>query len=278
MRLTCSLPFLVALCGCVPELDSHPVGDHALALFSSFDQDPDALPGHLAALDTELAGLDYEGSYKDRLFDLPELDAAAFAGITVADGIDTGDQMRMSLAGRSPHAIQSHIALQVERDQTCVNAESVVCHAREPDAGEDAACFVDGTCDRYNTLNTLRIESVLDFWVQSPASLRRVTLDDGRTAMIIRSWIREPFENDNGKRSWRQRFGLDVFIEDPDDASTTRRFYATWLGPSVNGIPGVYLQRALRRGLREGFTNPDTQIEDGSCEISLDTCLEDSPF
>lgn len=264
---------------CLPELDPSPLSDQAVVVFGSFDADPDALPGVLARMDEELGSLDLDAGWRKRIFDVAELDAEALAGLTVPDGIDTGEQMRMSMAAISPHDIRSHIALQTQRNLTCVNADSVVCHERSPrDEDQDAACLIDGNCETYRTDNVLRIESTLDFWIDAPTDLRRVTLDDGRQALVVRTWNEASFLNDNGERSWDQRFGLDLFIEDPTDSGRTRRYYATWLGPYVDGIQGGYLQDALRSGLQEGFENPDAQIAEPGCEIELETCLADSPF
>ncbi|MCO4746706.1 MAG: hypothetical protein KC912_18065 [Proteobacteria bacterium] len=263
---------------CVRDLPESSLGEDARLLFRDFDADPDALVEVLDHMDETLAGLDLEASKKKRMSGVPELSAAYFEDVTVPEGIDTSDQMRAAMVGLSQHSLDDNLRAQTEEDFTCVNSNAVTCHERLAVDDSDADCFVEGDCDVYRTSNVLRIESVLDFWLKVPVDFRRVTLTDGRAAVVGRTWAEESFDNDNGKRSWEQRFGVDVFIEDPDDSSKTRRYYASWIGPNVTGIPGQFLQPAIRGGLEDGFTNPDAWLDDRTCEVVLSECLADSPF
>lgn len=269
----------LALGGCAAEQPDHALGTVARVLFRDLDADPDALPAHLAALDSLLDGLDLDGPERHRRYDLPELSAEFFADVDVPDGIDTADQMRASLAGRSRHTVDENLRAQAEVNQTCINADSVTCHERVAVEDTDADAFVAGEADVLRTANTIRLQTLpLDFWIQAPVDFRRVTLEDGRAAAVGRTWIERGFANDGGGREWTQRFGLDVFIEDPDDPSTTRRYYATWLGPSIGQVPGWFAEPAIRAGLDDGFTNPDAWLDAPGCEVSLEQCLAESPF
>lgn len=264
--------------GCVRTLPQSSLGNDALLVFADFDDDPQALPGVLDDMDTSLDGMDLQSGVRDRLYRLPELSEAFYGGADVPSDLDTAHQMRMSLVGLSRHSVDDNLLAQTQVNQTCINAKSVKCQERDPVQGSDAGCFVAGTCDVYRTDNTIRIKTVLNFWIQAPVDFRRVTMPDGRKAAVSRTWFEKPFTNDSGKRTWTQRFGVDVYIEDPDDASRTRRYYATWLAPIVAGLPGAIVQSALRHGLQDGFTNPDDWLDSQSCDVTLDQCMADSPF
>lgn len=279
IRVALVLAVPALLTACVRDLPESALGDDARLVFRDFDADPDALPAVLESMDASLANLDLEVKERKRMFDLPALTAEFFPDVTVPDDIDPADQMRASLAGVSRHSLADNLATQTAQNQTCINADSVKCHERVAADGTVASDFLDGTSDVYRTDNTLRIETaVLDVWLQAPVDLRTVTLPDGRPAAISRTWIEEPFLSDNGKHEWRQRFGVDVFIEDPDDDARTVRYYATWLGPSIGQIPGWFAEPAIRRGLDDGFANPDDWVDDPTCEVELSDCLADSPF
>lgn len=276
MRL---LPVLAALAACSQTLPSSSLGDDARLVFRDFDEDPKALPEVVARMDEALAALDLEGPRRDRTFDVPELTEDFFGGATVPDDLDTTAQLRMSMAALATHGLADTLSAQVEVDQTCINARAVRCQERASIDDTDGACLVDGTCDVYRTLQTLRIQTLpVDFWLQAPMDFRRITLPDGREAVVSRSWLEEEYPNDNGNHSWRQRFGLDIFTEDPDDADRTRRYYATWVGPRLGGVPGYLVFRALLGGLEGGFTHPDAWLDDPGCDVDLDTCLADAPF
>lgn len=271
---------LLALAACVPELPESPLGDAAVEAFSAFDDAPDLLPGIVGRMDAELAKLDLTASRRDRTFDLPQLSLDDLGGADVTDGIDTKDQVRASMVGLSTYSLDDNVLAQVQENMTCANARSVRCHERVAVSPSDPDAFHQGDATVFRTENTLRIQtSALDFWIQAPVDFRWVDLEDGRRAVVARTWLREPFTNDNGKRTWTQRFGLDLFVEDPKDAGQTRRYYATWLGPSASGIGKAFLEPAVRRGLDDGFTQPDAWLDDGgTCEVSLRECLADSPF
>ncbi|MBW2253294.1 MAG: hypothetical protein JRI25_01700 [Deltaproteobacteria bacterium] len=274
----CAL-ILCGLVGCVRDLPGHGLGDDARLVFRDFDDDPAALPGIVDRMDAALDALDLEGKQRDRMFDLPELTADFFSDVDVPTDIDTSAQMRASLAALSRQSLDDNLAAQAEENQTCINADSVKCHERLAADETNAADFLDATDDVYRTDNTIRIQTiVLDFWLQAPVDFRRVTLPDGRAAAVSRTWLTEGFNNDGGGREWRQRFGVDLFIEDPDDSTKTRRYYATWLGPSVGGIPGWFAEPAIRSGLDDGFTNPDDWVDDPTCDVVLSECLAESPF
>ena len=273
------LPLLLLFTGCVRDLDKSALGEPAREIFRDFDIDPAALVGTLEAMDAAMDKLELEDKVRKRLYDVPELTAEYFADVAVPKGIDTKDQMRAGMVALSSHSVHDNLRAQVEENMTCINAKSVTCHERVgADDDGDAQCFLDGDCEVYRTENTIRIESVIDFWIQAPVDFRWVALSDGRQAAVGRTWMENKYTNDNGKREWRQRFGVDVFIEDPKNDKKTRRFYASWLAPSVNGIPGNFLQPAVRRGLDDGFVNPDEWLDDEQCDVKLSECLADSPF
>ena len=264
--------------GCVRSLPESEVGEHAVALFGLFEDGP-ALAERVAQLDEALDDVELDGRRRSRLFDLPRLSERELEGLTVPEGIDLADTMRAAMVAVSRHGLSENLRAQVEENQTCINAEAVACHERVSADGADPADFLDGTVDVYRTVNTIRTETfVADFWVQAPVDFRRIELADGRLAVVGRTWLEEPFDSDNGRRTWTQRFGLDVYIEDPDGADRTRRVYATWAGPALGGLSRQFGVPALRRGLSEGFERPDDWLDDPTCDVELTDCLADAPF
>lgn len=266
------------LTGCVRELPASPLGALAVELFRSFDEDPAALPALLADLDVEMDGYDLDGSRHERLVDLDPLGEADLGGASAF--VDPEDQMRAGLVGRSAYPLDDNLRAQLAENFTCSNARSVRCHQRLPVGGSDSAAFLAGDADVWRGENTLRVDTVpVDFWVQAPGDFRWVELPDGRAAVVGRTWVEDSFANDGGKYAWDQRFGVDIFIAPSAVADGARRFYATWLGPYVNGFVGAFLQHSVRAGLEDGFTRPDEWLADGeTCDLDLAKCLADSPF
>ena len=168
MRRATVVLMVACLGGCVRDLPESELGEHALAIFRDFDNAPAELPASVEALDAALDGLDLEGSRRHRMFDLPELTSAEYAGLTVAAGIDTSDQMRASMVALSPHSLDELLAVLTEVNQSCINAGAVKCHERVPAAGSVAADFIAGTAEVFRSINTIRIESVKDIWLQAP--------------------------------------------------------------------------------------------------------------
>lgn len=269
---------LLPLAACAPDLPTDGPGVEALTLFRGFEGDAGELSAAATTFDQVLGGLDLEGHARQRLFDAPALTADDLGDAEAAE-VDPEDQMRALMVGRARYGLDDELRAQVAENQSCSNARSVTCHERVGVDGDDPACFLAGDCETWRSWNTVRLQTVVDFWLEAPVDFRWTTLEDGRRAVVARTWIERPFDNDNGHRTWTQRFGLDVFVEDPDDDSSTRRAYATWMGPSVNGLTGALLQNSLRRGLDEGFERPDRWLDDGgTCDVDLAACLADSPF
>ncbi|MCB9684856.1 MAG: hypothetical protein H6735_07460 [Alphaproteobacteria bacterium] len=270
---------LVVLGACAPDLPTSPFGDDPLVLFRDFDGDGTSLAEALGRMDAVMDDLDLDSRSRDRRYDLPALTADDLGGATAASGLGEDEQVRASLVGRSRYGLEDDLRAQVAENQSCSNARAIRCHERTPlDDQEDPDCFVAGTCDAYRTWNRIRLETIVDFWLEAPVDFRRVVLEDGRQAVVARTWLEEPFDNDNGRRTWRQRYGLDVFVEDPA-GGTTRRFYATWLGPAVGGFSGALMDNAIRRGLEDGFERPDAWLDaGGTCEVDLSACIAEAPF
>jgi len=271
---------LALVMACAPGLDLHPLGSSAVDVFRDFEEAPEALPAVLAAIDDELDGFDLTARRRKNQLALPELTIEMLGGAEVPEGIDTSSQIRVGLPALSEHSLDDNLLVQVEENQTCVNADAVKCHARRPVEGSDVAAFLDGTDEIYRTTNTLRIQTLpVDFWIEVPVDFRWVTLDDGRRAVVSRTWMAETFDNDNGRHTWKQRFGVDVFIED-EDPGRTRRFYGTWVGPARDGIVGAITDNVVRRGLRDGFDRPEKWLasDDRGCRVELSECLDEAPF
>lgn len=262
---------LLLTSGC-NKLEEHDLGDEARQVFRDFDVDPAALPATVMRMDALLAELPLDGVQRKRSFLLPQLGPDFWEDdLTLPVGIESQEQLAMGIGGLSRHGIDANMTAQVQQDQVCINADAVKCHDRAPVT--DVDCFLDGSCDVYRTRNAIRIQTmVAKFWLDVPVDFRWVELEDGRRAVVARTWLEESTESDMGKSEWRQRFGVDLFVEDPDDAGQTRRLYATWLGGGVGGVGTRRTASVIYSGMDDGFINPDAWLDGDECGIDTSEC------
>ena len=267
------LLLLIALAGgCAPaNLPKNDLGEQSRLLFRDFDTAPENLPDIVMAMEVVLDKIDLEAKKKKRTFGLPPLTEEYRADVEVPKGIGN-DPLRLGVAGLSHHSIDDNISAQVEEDQVCINADSVICHSREPLS--EVECFLDGSCDVYRTWNTIRIESpISNFWIEAPVDFRWVELEDGRRAVVSRTWIDESFPSDKGKSDWDQRFGVDLFLPDAKQPKQTLRWYGTWLGGGVGGVNNGWVTRIIRLGLDQGIKNPDSWLDgETDCKAAKKEC------
>lgn len=256
-------------CGTLPTGD---IGEESVLVFRDFDADPDALAGAIDRIDVLMDGLELEGKQRFRSFQLPRLESDDWDGLTLPTGIEAEQQLRFGTAALSRHSLEENLRAQVQEEQVCINADAVKCHRRIGQT--DVDCFLDGSCDVYRTRNDIRIETVISKWwlTNLPVDYRRVELSDGRKALVARTWLEEKTLSDREKSEWTQRFGVDVFIEDPEDAGRTRRWYANWLAGDVAGMGNNWTSRVLYRGVDDGFENPDSWLDGDECKIDTSDC------
>lgn len=265
---------VILAAGCGRRLDESVLGDEVRLLFRDFDDAPETLPATLGRIDVLMdSDLTLDAKRKrPRSFETEQLTAEFRGDLELPEIDDSLEQLGIGIAAMSRHDLQSNLEAQVQEDQVCINANAVKCHARI--GITDVECFLDGSCDVYRTLNDIRLETtVVDFWLTDvPVDFRRVELEDGRSAAIARTWLPEVALSDRERSEWRQRFGVDVFVEDATDPTTTRRLYATWLGGNVNGMGNRSTAQVIFNGMDQGFENPDDWLDGDECKIDTSDC------
>ncbi|MBW2253414.1 MAG: hypothetical protein JRI25_02305 [Deltaproteobacteria bacterium] len=257
--------------GCYRELPEHELGTQSRLLFRDFDLDQTALATTVDEMDSLLGELDLEAKPRDRAFNLPTLTEEYRTDVTVAPGIDVSEQFGVGIGAISSHGVDDNMDAQTQEDQVCINADAIICHRR--DFLTDVDCFLDQTCDVLRTFNVIRNKTLITkFWIEVYVDFRWVELPDGRAAVASRTWMEDPFESDGGKSVWDQRFGVDLFIPDPDDDDRARRWYGMWLGGDVKGVGDNWTRKVLVDSLDEGFENPDAWLDGEECKIDTDEC------
>lgn len=270
MRLVPLVAFTVG-CVAVPP-QSEVLGRVSAAMFRDYDADPDALALQVASIDDTLAGFDLTGRVKDRSFVLPPLsptDRGSVGGPRHA----SGRQVTAGVAAVSSHPVDALATTFVETDQVCINADAVGCHRRTLEEGGD--CFLDGGCDELRTGNDILVQGTgVRVWLDVNVDFRWVTLPDGRSAVVSRSWMPKEAISEGGRSTWEERLGLDVFVEDLADPGQTVRWYATWTVVNLPWWLGEELYRsALVDGIEAGFRNPDAWLDGEECGAKIpETC------
>ncbi len=254
---------LVTTMGCVPPVEA-PADIEELGpfLYREWDAEQEEV---LAAGVSQLWRFihdhaDFEAPLKDRrwsheaptaedLVDVarPDRDPAAVAGVSVA--------------GLSIWPIDDHLRAQSDPDRAddmSALEPSATSYLREFPDTPDPDCFVQDTCARLPTFNTIvRNQVVAKTLIHLNKDFRRLTFvdDEGveRRAMVARSWQEAPSvpasgdkEADEAGTSVLQSYSIDVWLE---DGAQTVRFQLTWTETKLLGdIVGPDLVRATVAG------------------------------
>jgi hypothetical protein len=184
-------------------------------------------------LETFLAGvpsLDPETKAIDRAWDMEPPAEEDVAGVDRPEDVEAANMLGVSVAYASPWDVDDHVRLQRETDQT----------PTEPTAKEytrtvtDGQCFAEGSCAVMKTVNDMRRSNLaikVSFTLLK--DFRWVELDDGRRAVISRSWTDQVWVGEGGTSAILQSHSLDVWVEQGD--ATTWRWQNVW---SESKAPG----------------------------------------
>ena len=213
------------------------LGDLTLFFFSEFETGEDAyLADAIVNLETGvLLGTDLEGARLDRQWAQPILTDESLGGAVAPAEADPALQVTVTVAGLSSHRVNTHAAGVLVPDQSQL----------EPSAPEhdrtfpsDTTCWTDGTCSRIDTQNRVKKANFLYTIVyDTEKDYRRVTLPDGRQAVIARTWNSEAASGSEGVNSIDQNYATEVFIEDASDPSRTLRMMSIWTSVTLAAEP-----------------------------------------
>ena len=233
--------------------------DATVFLFTNFNGDAEELGFAVQDLEAAISasGIDLEASARDRAFTVPRLNSSTIGDLQQVPGTEFESQIPTVALGLSRHDYAANLALVAETNHVCIESDSTVSYTRE--FLSDLACFESGSCDTVQTTNAVRKENILaKAWYDLFKDYRQVELDDGRTAMIARSWTEEIFYGDNGSNNFAQNYTIEAWIPDGD---STLRAYGIWAEINI-GLGDDLMQGQIIDGLVEGFGNADDFIDD----------------
>jgi hypothetical protein len=207
-----------------------------------------------------------ENEPDDRVFEIDPLTEADMGDVPPVPGTDTAEQTPTLTYYRSSHSFDELFALQQDSNQNCLGSGSTVWSERVFTSNED--CFFDKSCDYATSDGESRTENVLaKVWIQSKADYRRIVVPDEEggefEALVSRGWIEDIMVGDGGGAEWRQRYVLDVFIEDGD---TTLRSYAFWSEAAIPFVGSDLYVAQVKDGIEETMQNTDAFLDGEVCE------------
>lgn len=249
--------------------------DATVYLFTNFNGDAEELGFAVQDLEAAIngSGVDLTGDPRERAFTLPQLNSETLGDLEQVPETSAENQVPTVALGRSRHDYAANVALASEPNHVCIESNTTVAYIRE--FLSDLSCFEDGSCDTLETVNAVRKENFLaKAWYDLFKDYRQIELDDGRMAMLSRSWTEEVFLGDNGTAEFAQNYTIEAWIPDGD---TTLRAYGIWAEINM-GLGDDFLQGEIIDGLTEGYDNADDFI-DGTpqadyCEADRDAVIE----
>lgn len=230
--------FLWAGCTPPPEAPTD-LDDLSVYMFREFESDEEVLAAGLHNLDVFLTGLDCWGDFEmgkdrgDREWTLQVLQGDDLGGVDPPPGADPEGQTRVGVAAISQHPVVDHGEMVALADQSPAQTSSSVVYDRE--FLTDVDCFVDQTCDRVETYNTVQRQILmLDVTYEQYKDFRWIELPDGGgIAMLARSWVEERFEGADEDQALEQSFTAEVWLPHPDGSML---YIANWVEWTIPGI------------------------------------------
>ena len=233
-----ALSLLVALsctaCSPAPEAPAE-LADLSLYLFAEFHaDDADVLAGLENLSDILHNDFDYDADVSERQLKQPPLTEEFLGGANTTSAFDPDLQKTVSIAYRSRYPISRHVAGTLILDQNPLEP-SATTHDRT--VLSDGDCWVATDCDTLDTVNFIVKSNVL-YTVPYDATkvYRRLTLDDGRDALMARVDQPEIGYSDTGTTSIDQNFSLEIWVEDKADAAQSLRIQFVWTALTIEGI------------------------------------------
>lgn len=249
---------LLSACTPPPELEDDDATDTDVAiedlslapilprLFGDFD-DPEALAALVARVGEarDAAGADLSGAPADREFSIDPILDDQLGSVTPPEGVDPAAQVSIVVFSRGRHDLATVTTTVLEPNQVCIESGTTVYYTREYTS--DDACFRDGTCDTVTSTAEVRKElSILaSGWYDFRKDFRRLTLDDGREAVVARGWIPAVYALQGGEA--RQTYTAEVWLE---DGEVTEKTWAIWGEISI-GLNEVAMADLTSNALHE---------------------------
>lgn len=205
---------------------------------------------------------------KDRAVNPGPITAEFLDGIPLVPDTTLTDQTPISLTYRSKHPLETHYEGVSDTNQACMGSDSSVFGEKTWIEGEE--CFFGDSSCTYakssthsftkNILAKVWIDSFADYWQTT------IPFEDGDSkVMVSRGWIEEIMVSTGGSSSWRQRYTLDLYYEDPENEGQTLRLAVYWSEADLPVGDDIYVA-AVRDGFQEAFENFDTFMDGEVCD------------
>ncbi len=246
MRTLVSLAvFVLAGCTAAPEAPTE-LGELTLFLFSEFETADDAyLADALLNLEGVFGTVDLEGERSDRQWVQPILTPEYWGGASGPDPdvVPPEDQVPISVAGLSEWPVSAHATAVLEPDQSQLEPSAPSHDRTYPDGTE---CWAAGECHRLDTENHVTKANILYTIIyDTEKDFRRLTLEDGRAAMVARTWNDQQAFGEQGVNSIDQNYACEVFIEHADDPGRTQRMMSIWTSTTLSADPEDSVVRGI---------------------------------
>jgi len=242
-----ALLLVLALSGCpaAPEAPTE-LGELTLFFFAEFETADDAfLADALLNVEEVFATVDLEAERADRQWIQPVLTPEYWGGASGPDPdvVPPDAQIPISVAGVSEWPVSAHATAVLEPDQSQLEP-SAPSHDRTYPNGTD--CWEAADCHRLDTDNHVtKANALYTIIYDTEKDFRRLTLEDGRAAMVARTWNDSQAFGEQGVNSIDQNYACEVFIEHPDNAARTQRMMSIWTSTTLSADPDPALVRGI---------------------------------
>ncbi len=261
---------------CKPPVEApEDLGQASRFAFQHFDTEggEEVVAAVLDTIEPHILGIeDLSGNSADRTVAPPPLLPDHWGTITGNADADPQEQVPVAVAGESIHGIAAHVGLVAEPNYVCVESDTTVYAQRT--FTTDVACFVDGSCDKVETVQETRKESALaDVWYDWNKDYRTFELEDGRQLMVGRGWVDQAWTTDGGNGSWDQSYTLDIWLQDGD---RTLRYVSNWSSVTLSTVNDGIWASLVESGTVEAGENADAFLTDGfpDCKNDRDETFE----
>ncbi len=164
----------------------------------------------------------------------------------------------IAVARRSDHGIDLHLRSLVEPDQASAQP-SAETYDRELIEG-DADCFVDGSCTFIDTTNAItRSNPIYSVDYTMPKEYRRLEMEDGRVAVVGRSWLDRSWQSTNSDAELILSWVADVYIDGPDGIL---RYEAVYSHTFIPGADDTTIANTVRTSTNDTLEAEDQRITD----------------
>jgi hypothetical protein len=288
MRILTSSLVLLAACKKAPPEADEGFNDALVYAFATFDGDEADLAFALRELEAEIyTNMDVESKDdKDRALTPDRLTDSDLGEIEHPDR-PPGDAVPVALGGLSAFPPSDHGRIQMLTDHTPVEPYSPEYYERTFLSGDD--CWLDGSCDRMDTVNDLTKENFLmtvdytflkDFrWIDLnlPDPEGTESHGDGeRLAIVARSWTTEEYAGRKDNAFISQSYTIEVwypregggYISDDGSADSTGggavHMLSLWSETSFDGltVTDEAVASTTRTGIDKNFKAQEAWIEE----------------